>query len=288
MARELLAVARDEEQAVVDPEAEADARDDVERVRRDGHRQVEQAQQEQPAEDRERPTDDRQQRGDEAPEHPQRQEEEQRERDALGEREVVLDLPVHLGRRERRAAHRDALDRAEALVDALRRVAPDPLRHVGPRVRGEERRGAVARAKRRRHHRESRLGADRRGDGRQPHVGRPADEHEHLRHGGEPGRGLDRALRADALASPRHEVVGAAAEQPGCLEPDRRGGYREHDRPCEHASRRADRQVAEEPEHRCVGYRFLMTRASVTDRLKVVQLRRRSSYVIPARTRPLS
>ena len=70
--RELLAVAGDEEQAVVDPEPEPDPGDDVQGVGRHGHREVENAQHEQPTQDRQCAADERQKPGDQAAKDPER------------------------------------------------------------------------------------------------------------------------------------------------------------------------------------------------------------------------
>ena len=93
---ELLPVARDEQQAVVDREAETCARDEVEREDRDRGHVVDHSDQCQRDHDREAAGNQRQRSGDDAAKHPQSEQEEQWERDQLRAQEVVLRLGAHL------------------------------------------------------------------------------------------------------------------------------------------------------------------------------------------------
>ena len=95
-AGDLLAVARDDEQAVVDREAEPEPGDEVEREDRDRGQLARDAEHQEGADDREAADEQRQQRGDEAAEEQQREQEEDREGEQLGGAQVALDLVVDL------------------------------------------------------------------------------------------------------------------------------------------------------------------------------------------------
>src|SRR5581483_3522784 len=102
--RELLAVARDEQQAVVDREPQAGARHEVEREHRNRSNVVGGAQQRERRRDREDPGGDGQERGDDAAEDPDRERREQRQGDQLGAEEIALGLLLHLLVRDGRSA----------------------------------------------------------------------------------------------------------------------------------------------------------------------------------------
>ena len=144
--RELLAETRDQQQAVVDPEPEACAGDDVERVRRHRGEAIEHAKEQQRPEDREPAADEGQERRDHAPEDHEREQEEDWERDELGALQVLLHLVVDLDRRDRHAADGGAWHRVHAPVDALGCLAPAPLRDACPGVPGHDRLASVARS----------------------------------------------------------------------------------------------------------------------------------------------
>ena len=105
MAHELLAVAREQQQAVVDREAEAGACDEVEREDGDRTHVVCDADQRERDDDRDHAGDERQRRRDDASEDQEREQEEERERDQLCPKEVVLRQRAHLLVRDRRAAY---------------------------------------------------------------------------------------------------------------------------------------------------------------------------------------
>ena len=83
-AGQLLAVAGEDEEAVVDPHPDADAGDEVEREHRDRRERVGTPQQQQGHQDREAADDRRQHRRDEAAEEPEREQQEEREGEQLG------------------------------------------------------------------------------------------------------------------------------------------------------------------------------------------------------------
>jgi hypothetical protein len=147
--RELFAEARQDEQAVVDRQAEAHARHEVEREdRQAGHTLVDAAHEQEGREDREPAHQRRQQRRDEAAEDPQREQEEDREGQHLRLGEVLADAVAdlvlqHLGAADERPARRVGTDgRGDfALVDTAERSGEDR----GAPVAGEER--GVARAR---------------------------------------------------------------------------------------------------------------------------------------------
>ena len=114
---ELLPVTRDEQQAVVDREAEARARHEVEREDGDRRHVVDHADQGQRDHDREAARDQRQRGGDHAPEDPQREQEEQWKRDQLRAQEVVLRLGSHLLVRDGRSSDLAREGRGEAFRD---------------------------------------------------------------------------------------------------------------------------------------------------------------------------
>ena len=220
--RELLAIAGDEQEAVVDRETEPRARDDVQRVRRDRRDGVEQPQQEQGADDRQRTADERQQRRDAATEDDQREHEEHRKRELLGVRQVPLDLAIDL--EVPIAAPPAAVPGTadESHRHSIGGLPPARLGHAGARVGRDERGTAVATVERRCLLREERLRLDDARDAQRAAGGRVAHEHEQLRRCRETGRALDERLGAQALAALRDEVVRGAAEQPRRRETERR------------------------------------------------------------------
>ena len=242
---ELLAVAGDEQQAVVDPEPETRAGDDVQRVRGDRRRPVEQAKQEQRAEDRQCAAQERQQRRDHAPEHPESEQEQDREGELLRVGEVALHLPVDLGDGERAPAHGGPADVRQPLLHAVGCVPPEPLRHARPRIGEDDRLPPVAREERTSHDRKDGLRPDQLRDSRQPCSGRIADEHEHLRRRGQARRLFDRLLRAEALAALRDEVVRPAPEQVRRLQAEHGGDHRQSADDREEAPRAARRELGE-------------------------------------------
>ena len=120
--RDLLAIARDHEQAVVDREAEAEAGDEVEREDRDRADLGRAAQHHERADDRQAADEQRQQSRDEAAEEQQREQEEDREGVELRGAQVALGLLVDLLLGERGAADGDAGLVVELLGDALGRL----------------------------------------------------------------------------------------------------------------------------------------------------------------------
>ena len=100
----LLAPPRDDEERVVDREAEPEPRDEVQRE--DGERMHVDRDPEPEERERDRAGADerRQERGDEAAKHPERQQQDERERDQLGPAEIALDRRRHLARGDRAAA----------------------------------------------------------------------------------------------------------------------------------------------------------------------------------------
>ena len=106
---DLLAVARDDEQAVVDREAQPEARDEVEREDRDRAQLAGDREEQERRDDREAADQKRQHRGDEAPEEEEREEEEDREGEHLRPLQVRLDVLVDLLLRDGVAADEDAL-----------------------------------------------------------------------------------------------------------------------------------------------------------------------------------
>ena len=212
---QLLAVAGNEQQAVVDPEPEPGTGDDVERVGRHRREAVEHAQQQQRAEDGEPAADERQERRHHASEDQEREQEEDREGDQLGALQVLLHLVVDLHGRDRHAADRRARHRVHPPVDALRGLAPAPLRDARPRGRGHDRLAPVAGENRPAHRLEERLGADQCAHARDARARGVAYEHEHLRPRREPGSALDHRLGPQALAARGDELVRGAPELAG-------------------------------------------------------------------------
>ena len=102
--RRLLAPARDDEQRVVDREAETETRDEVEREDRERMHLDRDPEPEERERDRAGPDERRQKRRDEAAEDPERQQQDERERDQLGAAEIALDRGGHLAGRDRAAA----------------------------------------------------------------------------------------------------------------------------------------------------------------------------------------
>ena len=235
--RDLLAVARDDEQAVVDRQPEAEAGDQVEGEDRDVGELARDAQGDHRRDDREPADEQRQQRGDQAAEEEEGEEEEQREGVELGRAQVGLDLLVGLRLGQRRAAHGDPGLALERLGDPLRGVL-GPLvvgRREGGRdvggiavVRDEVLRAVVQIA---RHARDVRLVAELAGDaldplpaGRGGHVD-AVDQHDHARV--PVARALQQPIGADALG---RRVVGAVGgEAVGDAGPEGGGGH-EQDR----------------------------------------------------------
>ena len=121
---DLLAVAGDDEEAVVDRQPEPEAGGQVEREDRDRADLAGDAQGEEGADDRQRADHQRQQRGDQASEEEQREQEEQREGQQLGHPQVLLDLLVDLLLRHRGTADRDPGAAGEPVIDRLGRVLP--------------------------------------------------------------------------------------------------------------------------------------------------------------------
>ena len=102
--RRLLAPARDDEQRVVDREAEPEPRDEVEREDRERMHLDREPEPEEREGDRAGADERRQERRDEAAEDPEREQQDERERDQLGAAEIALDRGGHLARRDRAAA----------------------------------------------------------------------------------------------------------------------------------------------------------------------------------------
>ena len=109
--RRLLAPAGDDEERVVDREAETEARDEVEREDRERMHLDRDPQPEEREPDCARADERRQERGHEAAEDPEREQQDERERDQLGAAEVALDRVRHLAGRDRAAAETHAADR---------------------------------------------------------------------------------------------------------------------------------------------------------------------------------
>ena len=107
-AGDLLAVAGDDEEAVVDRQAQSERRRQVEGEDRDRGELAGEAEDEEGADDRQAADHQRQDRGDEAAEEQQREQEEQREGDQLGHFQVLLDLLVDLLLGDGEAADEDA------------------------------------------------------------------------------------------------------------------------------------------------------------------------------------
>ena len=116
---ELLPVPRDDEEAVVDREAEPEAGDEV--CREDGQRRegVDDPQAEEGREDRHEPADRRESRRNQAAEDEQRQHEEERKREELRAHEILLDLGGHLLVRDQPAAELDTGLMTERALDPL-------------------------------------------------------------------------------------------------------------------------------------------------------------------------
>ena len=143
---ELLAVARHHEQAVVDGQAEAHRRDQVQREDRQlGHVAVDEPHGQEGRDDGQRAHERRHERGDDAAEDPQRQQEEDREGDQLGAREVLGDLRADLregdvrrrrrsrpGRRRPRAAAATAASSSAPGSSCTRTVVVAPSRATSP------------------------------------------------------------------------------------------------------------------------------------------------------------
>ena len=120
--RDLLAVARDDEQAVVDRQPQPQTGGQVEGEDRDRDELVGEAQQQEGADDRQPADQQRKQRRDRAAEEEQREQEEEGEGEELGHPQVLLDLLVDLLLGERDPADRDPGPALEVGRDPLRRV----------------------------------------------------------------------------------------------------------------------------------------------------------------------
>ena len=117
--RDLLAVARDDEQAVVDRQPQAESGGQVEGEDRDVDELVGDAQQQEGPDDRQAADHQRQQGGHPAAEEEQGQQEEDREGEQLGLPQVLLDLLVHLLLGESYAADLDAGLTRQVIGDCL-------------------------------------------------------------------------------------------------------------------------------------------------------------------------
>ena len=118
-ARDLLAIARDDEEAVVDRQPEPEARNEVDREDRDVGQLVGDPQHQERADDRQHTDDQGQQRGHEAAEEEQREQEQEREGEHLRPSEVLLDLLVDLLLGDRGAANGHAGLAGERFGDPL-------------------------------------------------------------------------------------------------------------------------------------------------------------------------
>ncbi len=186
--RELLPVAGDEQEAVVDREPEPETRDQVEREHRHVHQLGDRAQAEQGGPDRDHPDERRQQRGNDAAEDEQRQEEHDRERDELGALEVAPDGRVDLLVRDGPAAEHDARLVGEGVAKPGRRLLRPDVEPVAEEPEDEATAEAGAR--------DLRIGGDsraHRGD-----VSAP-NERDDAGVGLDPGRVLQDVERAHAL-----------------------------------------------------------------------------------------
>ncbi len=130
----LLAIARQDEQRVVDRQPESEPDREVQREDRQQRDLVDDPQAEERAHDRQQPDEQRQQRGDPAAEDQQRQHEQQRERQHLRARQVLRDTIGDLWHRDRVAADGDAADALQLARDALTGRA---LVGVAVQVRGD-------------------------------------------------------------------------------------------------------------------------------------------------------
>jgi hypothetical protein len=118
VARDLLAIARQDEQRVVDRQTQPEPDREVQREDRQRRRLVEEPQAEKRGHDRQQADEQRQQRRDRAAEHEQREQEQQREGEHLGPREILGDLLADGGPGDGQAADLDTRLGAEPLVDA--------------------------------------------------------------------------------------------------------------------------------------------------------------------------
>ena len=127
VARRLLAPARDDEERVVDREAEAETGDEVEREDREGVHLDRDPEAEERERDRAGADERRQERRHEPAEDPEREQEDEREGDQLGAAEVALDRLGHLARGDRAAAEAHLRivgeRRREPVRGVLRRIA---------------------------------------------------------------------------------------------------------------------------------------------------------------------
>ena len=120
--RELLAVAGDDEQAVVDRQPEPQTGGQVQREDRDRADLAGDSQDEERPHDRQTADQERQKRRDQAPEEEQRKQEEQRESEHLGAAQVGLGLLVHLFLGQRLSPDRHTRLSVQLVGDARRRV----------------------------------------------------------------------------------------------------------------------------------------------------------------------
>jgi len=170
-ARELLAVAVEHEQAVVDPQTEAHAADEVQREHRDRRELVDQSQPQKREHDRKAADQQRQQRRDQTSEEPERQQQQKRKGEQLGAREVAGRAFVEFLVGERVAAETHAHPRELRIRRGHREGGADT----------RDRRGRVGRSgERREHHRFATVArkqcAPTRSDSRLPPIGQNALE----------------------------------------------------------------------------------------------------------------
>ena len=116
----LLAIARQDEQRVVDREPQPEPDREVEREDRQRRQLVDDPQAEKGRHDRQQADEQRQQRGDRAAEDHERQQEEQGEGEELSLCEVGRDEVSDLGPRDLQSAGRDVREGVHRLIDALR------------------------------------------------------------------------------------------------------------------------------------------------------------------------
>ena len=133
--RRLLAPAGDDEERVVDREAEAEARHEVEREDRERMHLDRDPQPEERKPDRPRADEWREERGHEAAEDPEREQEHERERDQLGATQVALDRIRDLAGRDRTAAETHVRIAGERRDEPVGRVF---RRAAAPRVEEAE------------------------------------------------------------------------------------------------------------------------------------------------------
>jgi len=128
MPSDLLAVAVDDEQAVVNRQAEAQPGDHVHREDRHRRHIAREAKNQERPQDREAAHEERKERGDEAPEEDQRQGEQDRKREHLRGSKVAFDLLVDLPLDHRRSSHDRRAIGGQAPGDLARGVLPGLVR----------------------------------------------------------------------------------------------------------------------------------------------------------------